>query len=107
MELNSINRPTAPSTPSVASVAASAPAWARPPVVATRARSRVPAATTRSASKAARCRCSVACPSVASSRTTPKYNAEVTLSDLERLGAAEVDMLALKQAGLVPNWPRT
>ena len=30
-----------------------------------------------------------------------KYNAEVTLSDLERLGAAEVDLLALKQAGLV------
>ena len=30
-----------------------------------------------------------------------KYNAEVTLSDLERLGAAEVDVLVLKQAGLV------
>ena len=30
-----------------------------------------------------------------------KYNAEVTLSDLERLGAAEVDVLALKNAGLV------
>ena len=30
-----------------------------------------------------------------------KYNAEVTLSALEQLGAAEVDMLALKQAGLV------
>ncbi len=30
-----------------------------------------------------------------------KFNAEVTLSDLERLGAAEVDLLALKQAGLV------
>jgi large subunit ribosomal protein L15 len=30
-----------------------------------------------------------------------KYNAEVTLIDLERLGAAEVDLLALKQAGLV------
>ena len=30
-----------------------------------------------------------------------KYNAEVTLTDLERLGAAEVDMLTLKQAGLV------
>lgn len=30
-----------------------------------------------------------------------KFNAEVTLSDLERLGAAEVDVLALKQAGLV------
>ena len=30
-----------------------------------------------------------------------KYNAEVTLTDLERLGASEVDLLALKQAGLV------
>ena len=30
-----------------------------------------------------------------------KYNAEVTLSDLERLGAAEVDLLVRKPAGLV------
>ena len=30
-----------------------------------------------------------------------KYNAEVTLADLQRLGAADVDLLALKQAGLV------
>ncbi|MBS0447097.1 MAG: 50S ribosomal protein L15 [Proteobacteria bacterium] len=30
-----------------------------------------------------------------------KYNAEVTLTDLQRLGAAEVDLLSLKQAGLV------
>jgi large subunit ribosomal protein L15 len=30
-----------------------------------------------------------------------KYNAEITLSDLEVLGASEVDLLALKQAGLV------
>ena len=30
-----------------------------------------------------------------------KYNAEITLSDLERLGADEVDVLALKQARLV------
>jgi large subunit ribosomal protein L15 len=30
-----------------------------------------------------------------------KYNAEITLTNLEILGAAEVDMLALKQAGLV------
>jgi len=31
-----------------------------------------------------------------------KYNAEVTLTALEKLGAAEVDLLALKAAGLVP-----
>jgi len=30
-----------------------------------------------------------------------KYNAEITLSALDHLGAAEVDLLALKQAGLV------
>ena len=32
---------------------------------------------------------------------TLKYNAEVTLAALELLGLAEVDVLALKQAGLV------
>lgn len=32
---------------------------------------------------------------------TLKFNAEVTLTALTRLGLAEVDMLALKQAGLV------
>ena len=30
-----------------------------------------------------------------------KFNAEVTLSALDQLGLAEVDVLALKQAGLV------
>jgi large subunit ribosomal protein L15 len=30
-----------------------------------------------------------------------KYNAEITLTSLDRLGAAEVDLLALKTAGLV------
>ena len=32
-----------------------------------------------------------------------KYNAQVTLGALEKLGAAEVDMLSLKQAGLIPE----
>jgi large subunit ribosomal protein L15 len=32
---------------------------------------------------------------------TAQYNAEVTLAELQRLGADEVDVLALKQAGLV------
>ncbi|MGQ9725151.1 MAG: 50S ribosomal protein L15 [Tepidimonas sp.] len=32
-----------------------------------------------------------------------KFNAEVTLADLQALGQAEVDLLALKQAGLVPR----
>ena len=33
--------------------------------------------------------------------TTLKYNGEVTLADLEKLGADEVDLLSLKAAGLV------
>ena len=36
-----------------------------------------------------------------------KYNAEVTLTDLERLGVDEVDMLTLKQAGLVGQMIKT
>ncbi|WP_298009218.1 50S ribosomal protein L15 [uncultured Aquabacterium sp.] len=32
-----------------------------------------------------------------------KYNAEVTLGELQALGAAEVDVLVLKQAGLIPQ----
>jgi large subunit ribosomal protein L15 len=35
-----------------------------------------------------------------------KYNAEVTLTSLERLGAVEVDLLALKQAGVVGELAR-
>ena len=38
--------------------------------------------------------------------TTLKYNAEVTLASLEKLGATEVDMLTLKQAGLVKEMAR-
>jgi large subunit ribosomal protein L15 len=36
-----------------------------------------------------------------------KYNAEISLSDLQRLGAAEVDLLTLKQAGLVGELAKT
>lgn len=36
-----------------------------------------------------------------------KFNAEVTLAALEKLGVAEVDLLALKAAGLVPELART
>ena len=32
---------------------------------------------------------------------TLRFNAEITLGDLERLGQPEVDLLSLKQAGLV------
>ena len=36
-----------------------------------------------------------------------QFNAEVTLTDLERLAADEVDMLTLKQAGLVGQLAKT
>jgi len=32
-----------------------------------------------------------------------KFNAEITLSDLQRVGTDEVDLLTLKRAGLVPE----
>lgn len=32
-----------------------------------------------------------------------KYNAEITLSELQALGAAEVDVFSLKAAGLIPQ----
>jgi len=35
-----------------------------------------------------------------------KFNAEITLSDLQRVGADEVDLLTLKRAGLVPEMAR-
>ena len=39
--------------------------------------------------------------------TTLRFNAEIRLSDLERLTTTEVDVLTLKQAGLVPELVRT
>jgi large subunit ribosomal protein L15 len=36
-----------------------------------------------------------------------KYNAEITLADLQKLALAEVDMLALKAAGLVRDMIKT
>ena len=38
--------------------------------------------------------------------TTQRFNAEIRLSDLERLAASEIDVLTLKQAGLVPELVR-
>jgi len=35
-----------------------------------------------------------------------KYNAEITLADLQKLAADEVDLLTLKQAGLVGELAR-
>ncbi|MBE2243675.1 MAG: 50S ribosomal protein L15 [Burkholderiaceae bacterium] len=37
---------------------------------------------------------------------TLRFNAEIRLSDLERLPVAEIDVLTLKQAGLVPELVR-
>ena len=39
--------------------------------------------------------------------TTLKYNAEVTLDDLQALAAEEIDMLTLKSVGLVPHLAKT
>ena len=39
--------------------------------------------------------------------TTLKYNAEVTLDDLQALAGDEIDMLTLKAAGLVPHLAKT
>jgi len=36
-----------------------------------------------------------------------KYNAEITLADLQKLGLDEVDLLSLKQAGLVGDMIKT
>jgi large subunit ribosomal protein L15 len=36
-----------------------------------------------------------------------KFNAEISLTDLERLAADEVDLLTLKQAGLVGELAKT
>ena len=38
---------------------------------------------------------------------TLRFNAEIRLTDLERLAVTEVDVLTLKQAGLVPELVRT
>ena len=38
---------------------------------------------------------------------TSAFNAEVTLAELQRLGAEKVDLLALKQAGLVDDRAKT
>jgi large subunit ribosomal protein L15 len=38
---------------------------------------------------------------------TLRFNAEIRLSDLERLAVSEVDVLTLKQAGLVPQLVRS
>ncbi len=36
-----------------------------------------------------------------------KYNAEITLADLQKLGLDEIDLLSLKQAGLVGDMIKT
>ena len=38
---------------------------------------------------------------------TLRFNAEIRLTDLERLAVTEIDVLTLKQAGLVPELVRT
>ena len=68
----------------------------RLPVAVTRVRSRVRVATTRWASKAVKCLCSVRLPKRGFKSHLLKFNAEVTLSELDKLGLAEVDLAALE-----------
>ena len=86
-----------------ASVAAPAPGTARPPARATRAVARAPAATPRRDTRAARCRCSGACRSAAS---TTRSGVEYSIVNLGQLEAgfeagAVVDADALRARGLV------
>ena len=64
--------------------------------------SRVPAASTKSVLKAAKCRCSAACPSAALFRfratTAPKCACRVGCS----LPVDTIDLMVLKQAGVIP-----
>jgi large subunit ribosomal protein L15 len=55
---------------------------------------------TRSVSKAVKCRCSVACRSVVCFIDASR-NVEVRLSELDKLPVEEVDLLVLKQAGVI------
>lgn len=78
----------------------------KPQDVVTKARSLVRVVTTRSVLKAVKCLCSVVCPSAVSSRVL-RYTAEINLSELAALNRAEVDLLALKEAGLVGQMIKT
>jgi hypothetical protein len=83
MELNTIKPAEGSKKPRAASVVASARAWARPPAAATRAevaRRWLPQGRLRRRPDAA-----AASPAQARLQVAPlKYNAEVTLSDLQR-----------------------
>lgn len=68
MELNNLKPAEGSKHAKRRSAVVSAPVWARLLAVVTRVRSRVRAAFTRLASKAVKCRCNVACRSVASPR---------------------------------------
>ena len=92
--------------PSVALVAVLALASVRLRVAVTKVKSHVLAATTRLVSKAVKCPLQRRLPKRGFKSTTLKYNDEVTLADLQQLGAAEVDMLTLKAAGLVASIAR-
>jgi large subunit ribosomal protein L15 len=74
---------------------------ARPRAAATRARSRVRAAYHKVGFEGGQMPLQRRLPKRGFKSASLKYNAEVSLSDLEQLGAAEVDLLTLKQAKLV------
>ena len=75
-----------------ASAAARPPARARPAAAASRASARARAATTRSASKAARCRCSAACRKSGFRSKIKAPRAEVRLSELAKVDGDLIDL---------------
>jgi ribosomal protein L15 len=86
-----------PNTQSVALGAALDLAWEKPRVAVTRVKNPVRAVSTRWALKVVR--------RGFKSQSKP-FKAEVRLSDLEKLPVAEIDLLALKQAGLISELAR-
>ena len=91
----------APSTTSVALVAVSAPVSVKQQVVVTRVKNRVPAVVPAVGFEGGQMPMHRRLPKRGFKSHLLQFNAEVTLTSLEVLGLAEVDMLVLKQARLI------
>jgi large subunit ribosomal protein L15 len=87
--------------PSAVSAVASAPAWARPRAAVTRVKSPAAGGYHKVGFEGGQMPLQRRLPKRGFKSHLLKFNAEVTLADLDQLGAAEVDLLTLKQAGLV------
>lgn len=103
MKLNTIQPALVPRALLTASVAVSAAAGARLQAAATKVRSPVQAASTKSVSKAARCLCIVVCRSAASHPGHMNSSLKFALSDLEKLGLDEVNLADLINANVIKS----